>query len=272
MRFHKGYTRSIMQSRTYLRPPALLKRKVPRLIVMCLSFGIFADANSVTFVTLPGSTVSPSGPAESVSASASFTTEANSVTIDLTNLLSAAVMHDAGQLLSDLYFTLSTAATGTAGVTSSNGTFIDVQDGGSVVSATATEQTGNAADKIGWYFSSSSGTNTWHLNGLNGGSSDNPGQLIIGGTTANTSYPDANSSLAGNTPHNPFVQGTGDFILYIPGVTSMTNVTAATFSFSTTPGFDVTGQLQPTPEPRFYTLLLSAGLLIGLIWRRRFTE
>src|SRR6202035_1570292 len=115
-----------------------------------------------------------------------------------------------------------------------------------------------------------SGANSWHLDGLGGGSSNNPGQLIIGGTTATTSYPNANSSLAGNGPHNPFVQGTGNFVLYIPGISGMTNITAAIFSFSTTSGsqYDVMGQPQATPEPRFYTLLLSLGLLFGLIWRK----
>jgi hypothetical protein len=256
-----------VQSRTYLRPPVLFKFMVPRLIVMCLSLGIFAHANSVTFVTPTGALAA----GESVSASAVFTPGTNSLTISLTNMLSAAAMKDAGQLLSDLFFTLNTAATGAAGVTSSNGTFIDLQTNNSVGSATPTAQSGNPADKIGWFFSNS-GTNSWHLDGLNGGSSNNPGQLIIGGTTADNAYPMANSSLAGNDPHNPFVQGTGVFVLDIPGVTSMTNVTAATFSFSTSSGIDVTGQLQPTPEPRFYTLLLSAGLFLGLIWRRRFTE
>jgi hypothetical protein len=262
MTCQKGYTRSIMKPTIRLRP--ILLRPVA-LVAMSLCFCILGHANSVTFATPTGSLAA----GESVSASAVFTTGANSVSITLSNLLSAATMHDAGQLLSDLFFTLNTAATGTAGVTSSDGKFIDVSKNGSVVSASPVVQPGNLNDRIGWFFSNSGG-NSWHLDGLNGGSSNNPAQLILGGTTATATYPIADGSIAGNPAHNPFVQGTGNFVLNIPGVTSTTNITGATFSFSTGSGVDVTGQLQPTPEPRFYTVLLSLGLLFGLVWRRRF--
>jgi hypothetical protein len=229
------------------------------LLAAALTSGI-CSAATVTFVTPSGSTTG-SNP---LSASAAFTTGTNSVTIDLSNLLTAAQMNDASQLLSDIVFTLSgTFATGL--VSNSNeatptGTLIDVGSGGTVTS--------NAGPVGLWGFSNI--LNVFHLDDLNGGQS--PKQTIIGGTPGSfTAYSNANSSITGGS-HSPFLQGTEHFVLTIAGVTTSTQVTAATFSFGTvacgqTGGTCITGSA--VPEPRATAAVLFGAVLLAAAYRRR---
>ena len=227
---------------------------------LSLTAAIAAPANTVTFVTPTGAT---SG-SDMVDASAVLSTGTNSLSIALSNLLTASQMKDAGQLLSDLSFTLS-GTTSTGSVTSSTGTFINVGSGGTVTSATSG---GTAPDLVAWGLSNSG--STYLLDGLAGNPSLTPANLIIGGTAGSTTpYSAANSSIAGNGPHNPFVQGTADFMLSIPGVTATTNVSNVVFSFSTASGVNVTGvpSTSSVPEPATFGLF---GLgLAGLVFARR---
>ncbi len=216
-------------------------------------------ANSVTFVTPPNS-VEPADLTHIVNAQADITTlDGGIVQITLTNLLTAAQMHDAGQLLSDLFFSLSgTFATGLVSNTNEDtptGTLINVGAGG-VVTSSAT-----AVGK--WGFSNTS--NTFHIDDLNNGNS--PTQTIIGGTAGSfTAYSGANSSITNGT-HSPFVQGSEQFTLHIAGVTHTTNILSATFSFGTDSGGNIPGS--PVPEPRTTALLMAGGALIALAFRRR---
>src|SRR5262245_52089199 len=216
-----------------------------------------AMANSATFVTPAGSM--SGGP---VNAQADFTTGAGIVTIDLTNLLSAAQVNDVAQNLSDLFFTLSgTFATGL--VSDANRTYsgklIDIAGGGAV---TTDGGNGNPASYNRWFFSNTG--STFHLDDLGGGA---PAQTIIGGTTSTTTYPGANGSIAGNGPHNPFLQGTAHFVLTIPGVTAATNITAATFSFGTVPGVNIPGHA--VPEPRLVSFLFIGCFFFSVAFHRQ---
>ena len=228
---------------------------------LSLTAAIAAQANTVTFMTPTGATAK----GEMVDASAVLSTGTNSLSIALSNLLTASQMHDAGQLLSDLSFTLvGTSSTGS--VTSSTGTFISVgKPGGTVTSATSG---GTAPDLVAWGLTNSG--STYLLNGLAGKPSLTPANLIIGGTAgSSTPYSIADGSIAGNPAHNPFVQGTADFMLSIPGVTATTNVSNVVFSFSTASGVNVTGvpSTSSVPEPATFGLF---GLgLAGLIFARR---
>jgi hypothetical protein len=217
--------------------------------------GISAKADTVTYFT-PSNSVEPADMTHPVDAEAIVTTGSGTVTVQLFDLLTAAQMHDAGQLLSDFFFTL-------------NGTFGSVSNTNeNTPTGTLVNLTGGSVGTIGkWGFSdsSSSGSTTFHLDDLNGGNA--PAQTIIGGTPGESAsdYTHANPSLTGN--HNPFLQGEETFVLNIAGVTSSTKITGGVFSFGTTSGGDITGVA--TPEPRTTAVLLLGGLLMAVAFRRK---
>lgn len=241
-----------------------MKRLLLATISAIVLSATLAMANTFMVSTPAGSTTSGG----SVNAQAVITTGLNSVTIDLTNLLTAAQMGNVAQALSDLSFTLSGAfATGLVSDTnrSYTGKLVDVAKGGAV---TTDAGNGVAASYNGWDFSNT--LSTFLLEDL--GSAAGPAQLILGGTTSTASYPSANASIAGNGPHNPFLQQDAVFTLSVTGVTAATNVTAGSLSFGTTLGTDIiTGVVTPQaiPEPRFVSLLLFSGLLLVTIYYRR---
>jgi PEP-CTERM motif len=153
-------------------------------------------------------------------------------------------------LISGLDFTLSTgAATGT--LASSSGQQITVNGGGTFV------------------FGSTVATG-WGLNGnVSGGLQLDalgfigPKGLIIGPPGGST-YRNANGSIAGNGPHNPFLNQTATFVVNVTGVTASTSITGATFLFGTTPG----ANLVNAPEPSTISLFL-IGLGFLVVKRKR---
>jgi hypothetical protein len=214
---------------------------------VCVSGMTYAGTS--TFSTPSGSTDTAGDP---VSASATFTTGANSLTITLSNLL--ANQKDAGQLVSDLFFTLDAAnASITAGqhVGTANEIF---------VGANGTTTAGDSNASIAWLFSLTAGT--FHLDGLSGGGmsgGNTPADLIIGPPGPGGVYTNANGSISGNKPHNPFADQTATFNLTINGISADTVVTGATFSFGTTPGDNVPGG-GSMPDSGSTLMLLGAAL------------
>ncbi|MHB1960247.1 MAG: PEP-CTERM sorting domain-containing protein [Acidobacteriaceae bacterium] len=221
-------------------------RKKILYVSLCV-FGLLAAgvgrADTITFATPTGSTVPVSG---AVDASATFTTGDGTVRITLTDL--QANPTTVGQLISDLNFTLSTGAT-SGTLSSITGQQIQVNSDGSTTSV--------SGDPTHWFLN----------NNVNGGlqldalGNGKPKNLIIGPGP----YTNANSSIAGNGPHNPFIDGTATFLLDVSGVTMNTNVDSAVFSFGTTAGINVDGIQQTSivpviPEPPSL-LLLGTGLL-----------
>jgi hypothetical protein len=210
-----------------------------------------AHADTITFNTPAGATTL-GGP---VNASATFVTGAGTVSISLTNL--QANPTNVAQLLSDLDFTLSNGAT-TGTLASSSGTQIFVAANGT-------------------FTLGSTGSTGWGLNNNVAGGLQldalgfvGPAGLIIGPPDGANVYSNANGSIAGNGPHNPFLNQTATFTVDVAGVTADTTITSATFSFGTTPGIDVPGgPPSQVPEPSS-TILLGTGLagFAGIVRRK----
>jgi PEP-CTERM motif len=221
--------------------------------LLLLATATGARADSVTFTTPGGSTTG----GQPVDASVTIVTNADgSIDITLKNL--EANPKSVVQAISDLDFTLSNGAT-TGTLASSSGQEITVASNG-------TFTLGSTVD-TGWTLNDNVGGGL-QLNVL--GTPTGPAHLIIGPPGPGNIYSNANGSIAGNGPHNPFLNQTAIFVVDVPGVTDATTIETVTFSFGTTAGNDVPGTPSvPAPEPSSI-VLLGTGLLavIGQIRKR----
>lgn len=234
------------------------------ILALALMLGsIAAQAATFSFVTPTGSTTSGGA----VNAQADFTTNSNgTLTIKVYDLQTDPT--NVAQLISDLFFTVSNGGTAlTSGTyTSGSGQGVTVNGNGTATALGSINTT--------WALTNSSGV--FHLDDLGAGASG-PANLIIGGPGAGGTYANANGSIAGNGPHNPFLLGTMasggvTFNLAIPGVTANSSVSSVVFSFGTTSGINVSAvqnPLTPTPEPSSVILLSSALGLAGFAGFRR---
>jgi hypothetical protein len=238
---------------------ALLGAVVGAAVSLC---GI-AQASTLSVVTPTGSTDVSHNP---VNASATITTGAGVVDITLSNLQTNILAAD--QLLSDVFFTLSG--------TTSNPTYpsnhaqtqntVLVASGGTFTSSTNT---------VAWALSENLGV--IHLDGLGSTATvpaatcNQPACTIIGPPTApaGTTYSNANSSIAGNGPHNPFIFETANFEIDVTGVTAGTTISNIVFSFGTASGDNITGVPSPVPLPASVPLFGSGLALLGWLGRRR---
>jgi PEP-CTERM motif len=229
----------------------LVKRRTQWLLLPAVLVGLAAQsANaSVTFFNTPPGSVDGAG--EPVNAAATFTTGTDTLTIVLQDL--QADPTSAGQLLTDLFFTLNTGenvGTLTSGTSSertvnADGTFTD----GGVVAA-------------GWVLSTSG--SGFLLDVLAGPGHAGPAHALIGPPNGGTGiYSNANASIAGNGPHNPFLNQSATFVLNIPGVTMDSFVNSATFSVGTAAGDNIPGV--QTPEPASLALMGIGLGSMGLI-------
>jgi hypothetical protein len=217
-------------------------------LIFVFGWANVAKADVMTFTTPLGATTSGGA----VDASAVVTTGQGTVTIKLTDL--QANPNNVAQLISDFDFVLSNGAT-TGTLASSSGQPITVN--------------GNGTFTLG-----SSGSTGWGLNNnVSGGLQldalgySGPKDLIIGPPGAGGTYSNANNSIAGNGPHNPFLNQSATFVVDVTGVTADTTITSATFSFGTTPGIDVPGTT--TVPDGGMTVMLLGGALVGLATLRR---
>jgi len=185
------------------------------------------------------------------------------VTITLNNNLTNAQVESVIQNISGVYFQVSGYNGGAVSLSASNSTqSTNVDSNGNAVLA-------GAVNPTGWAAGHSGNTITVCVVCAFGiGPTAVPEQTIIGGTGSGA-YANANSSIAGNNPHNPFLAGTSTFTLVVPGVTVNSTFSNVVIQFGTeaTPP-----QTQEVPEPASM-LLLGTGLVgIAAGFRRRYAK
>lgn len=183
------------------------------------------------------------------------------VTITLNNNLTNSQVVSVIQNISGVYFQVSGYNGGAVSLSGSNSTqSTNIDNAGNAVLAGAVNPTGWAAGHSG------STITACVICAFGISSPAGPDQTLIGGTGSGA-YANANSSIAGNNPHNPFLAGILTLTLVVPGVTVDSTFSDVVIQF----GSEATPpQTQEVPEPASM-LLLGSGLVgVGAGFRRRF--
>ncbi len=220
--------------------------------IVSLSHGT-AQATPISVCTGPGcSTTNVTG---------SIVAGNGTVTITLNNNLTNAQVVSVIQNISGVYFQVSGYTLGAVSLSSSNSTqSTNIDNSGNAVLAGAVNPTGWGAGHNGALIT----VCVVCANGFGVGATAGPEQTIIGGTGSGA-YANANGSIAGNDPHNPFLVGTTTFTLIVPGVTANSTFSNVVIQFGTTA---TPPEQQQVPEPASM-LLLGTGLIAAAGYRRR---
>ena len=220
--------------------------------ILALTHGT-AKADPIAVCTGPG--------CNTTNVSGSIVAGNGTVTITLNNNLTNAQVTSVIQNISGVYFQASGYNGGAVSLFQSNSTQSTSING----SGTAT--LGGAVNPTGWAAGHSGSTITICVVCAFGvGPTAGPEQTIIGGTGSGA-YANANGSIAGNDPHNPFLAGTVTFTLIVPGVTVNSTFSNVVIQFGTTA---TPPETQEVPEPASM-LLLGSGLIgAAASFRKRF--
>ena len=229
-----------------------------RLVLAIAVFGIVGLAN-MTAKADPISVCTGAG-CSTTNVTGTIVAGAGTVTITLNNNLTNAQVVSVIQNISGVYFNVSGYNGGAVSLSASNSAQSTNIDGtGNAVLAGAVNPTGWAAGHSG---------NTITVCvicafGINAPAG--PDQTIVGGTGTGA-YANANGSIAGNGPHNPFLVGTTTFTLTVPGVTAGSTFSNVVIQFGTTATPPGGGQV---PEPTSMLLLGSGLVSVAAGFRRR---
>ena len=203
---------------------------------MLLLFGCEGRAQSVGYAYAGAGTSS----GFAVSAEADFTISAGQIVITLENTTLHTI--DASQLLTGIKFTLSPGLASAATLTAATGDPRNISGDGSYTDGSAVSL-----------------MNTWESISKNGvcqlDFNPNAQYAIVGpadGETATTAgIYNANSSIDGNSGHNPFTAISATLTLSSPGITADTEISNVTYIYGTQLNTFVSGQptaFQPVPE------------------------
>lgn len=168
------------------------------------------------------------------------------------------------QAVSGIGFTITGGLTGT--LTSASGQLIKIHDDDNKTNANEQGLWSNAAGSPDWAIVGP-GMRTSALN-------DGPDHLIVGAPDAFSLYSNANGSIAGNKPHNPFVQEEIVLVYNIPGATAQSTIQSMRIFFGTSSSYaDVLDPRIPTnenpvPEPATCALIGVAIAGMGMLRKR----
>lgn len=231
--------------------PRILNVKKPLLALII--FGVVCFAYSATAMADPISVCTGSG-CSTTNVSGTIVAGNGTVTITLNNNLTNAQMVTVAQNISGVYFQVSGYTLGAVSLSGSNSAqSTNISGAGAGTLQGAVNPTGWAAGHNGALIT----VCVVCAGGFGASPAAGPDQTIIGGTGSGT-YANANGSIAGNGPHNPFLVGTTTFTVVVPGVTVNSTFSNVVIQFGTTASAPT--PQTPVPEPASM-LLLGTGLV-----------